>query len=94
MRIWLAEKSVFYRPSGTKRFVNVDIDDTGYMVAGSGVEDQVKGSDSIHLFFAGDVSKAEKDTILRYASTDTVNDFLDTVIAPIEAEIERRKERR
>lgn len=81
--LWLFNNSIFYRTKGTKRFANITIDEADRGI-GSAASDVSPGLDEICLFFEENLDDIGKDKIVRYASTDDMMIFFDTVFAPIE----------
>ena len=91
LNTWIINDSVFYRTKGTKRFVNVIINELGKMIGGAS-SDYIIDSDEICLFFGSSFNDSEKDKIVRYASTDDETKLFDTVFAPIEKAINNKIE--
>lgn len=87
LNIWLFNNSIFYRRTGTKRFL-ITIDTINRMVSGAS-SDSMIDSDEICLFFNGGFKDIEERTIVRYASTNDANNLFGTVFAPIEAVIKQ-----
>lgn len=84
----IINNSIFYRMSGTKRFVNVTVSETGRMVGGGSSDEQLS-SDEVCLYFGGNLDEKTQDKVVRYASTDDVSVLFETVIAPMEQAINR-----
>lgn len=89
VNVWLIKNSIFYRPTGTTRFL-LTADKVSKMVGGASSDTRLD-SDEICLFFGGKLDNLEKNKIVRYASTDDVTSLFDTVFAPIESLIDKRE---
>lgn len=80
--IWLTNESVFYKASGTLRFI--DGQDMGKMVGGAASDNFIE-SNEICFYLGGKLSDKQKNQIIRYGSTEEVDKWFDTVFAPIES---------